>query len=381
MTRKRSIFEIDFDVSDDGDSDDGAGRFPAGNQRAPETKAYNVQGHPLQNREPAPSRRSPMASAIAETAEASDERARAVAAIRDENDSLAHEFVRLKKLGLITDLIRTADVHTTKLTRDRAQNRDDELEDLKTSIRAVGLSNPIRVEQSEAGYELIQGFRRLSAFRELAEETGDPRYARIPAALVPRGEPLDALYRKMVDENLVRKDLSFGEMAQLAISYAEDTGGSVHDAVSTLYASAAKQKRSYIRQFARVLQVLGGAVRHPEAWPRAFGLELDRAFESEPGRAAATVRALEAIPARDEADEARILRQVLKPVAKAPAAKRSLSKTTLRFERPEGEARLIAHDGKVELRLGRDFSALSKARLQRAADAFLAALAEDAAGE
>lgn len=73
-------------------------------------------------------------------------------------------------------------------------------------------------------FELIQGFRRLTAFKQLAEETGDLRYTRIPAAMVPRGAPLVDLYRKMVDENLIRKDLSFGEMAQLALSYARDEG-------------------------------------------------------------------------------------------------------------------------------------------------------------
>lgn len=373
MSKKRSIFEIDFDVEADA-SDDG---FPAGNQAAPETKSYNVQGHPLQNSEPAPVRRSPMASAIAETSEAAGDRARAEAAIRAENDALAHEYVRLKKLGLITDLIQTSDVHVTKLIRDRSMQADPELDELKASIQAVGLSNPIRVEQSDEGYELIQGYRRLTAFRELAEETGDPRYTRIPAALVPRGEPLDALYRKMVDENLVRKDLSFGEMAQLAMSYAEDIGVSVHDAVSTLYASAAKQKRTYIRSFARLLQNLGGAVRHPEALPRAFGLELDRALDADPVRAGELARRLQAISDRTVLDEARILQVALMARRAKPApSKPSVSKTTLRFERPEGEARLIAHDGRVELRLERDFSALSKARLQAAIESFLDTLDE-----
>ena len=42
-----------------------------------------------------------------------------------------------------------------------------ELEELKDSIRNIGLSNPIRVEQSGGRYELVQGMRRLTAFREL----------------------------------------------------------------------------------------------------------------------------------------------------------------------------------------------------------------------
>ncbi len=338
-------------------------------------QTYNVQGHPLQNRDPVPARRGPMASAISETLEATTERASAEAAIRAENDALAYEHVRLKKLGLITDLIQTSDVHTDKLTRDRSANVDPELAELKKSIQAVGLSNPIRVEQTENGYELIQGYRRLTAFRALAEETGDPRYTRIPAALVPRGEPLVDLYRKMVDENLVRKDLSFGEMAQLALSYAQDSEGDVGDAVSTLYASALKQKKTYIRQFARVIGDLDGALRFPEAIPRALGLDLYRYFEAGADHAAILKNVLAAQPDRDADAELAVLRAALtskKPATKA--AVRSSSKTSLRLGLPEGEMRVTASDGKVEMRLPRDFSAVSKARLQRGIEAFLAAL-------
>jgi hypothetical protein len=55
--------------------------------------------------------------------------------------------------------------------------------------------------------------------------------------MVPRGEPLVGLYRKIVDEKLIRKDLFFGEMAHLALSYARDEGIGAAEAVSSLYAS------------------------------------------------------------------------------------------------------------------------------------------------
>jgi len=289
---------------------------------------------------------------------------------------LAHEHVRLKKLGLITDLIQTAEVQTDKLTRDRSANTDPELAELKASIQAVGLSNPIRDEQTETGYELIQGFRRLSAFRELAAETGDPRYGRIPAAMVPRGEPIADLYRKMVDENLVRKDLSFGEMATLALSFARDTEVDVGQAVSTLYASALKQKRTYIRQFARVLEELKGTLNFPEAIPRALGLELYRLLVADQSRAGEVISSLTKQPDRDASSELRVLREALtQPKSPQPAvAAKTVSKTSLRLSRPEGQARVTAMDGRVELRLDRDFSAISKARLQAGIEKFLAEL-------
>jgi ParB family transcriptional regulator, chromosome partitioning protein len=375
MVKKRSVFDINFDP-DEGEEE----QFPAGNhEEKPDLpRPHYIQGHPLQNHDPVPARRGPMASAISETLEATTERATAEAAIRAENDALAHEHVRLKKLGLITDLIQTSDVHTDKLTRDRSANVDPELAELKQSIMAVGLSNPIRVEQTDTGYELIQGYRRLTAFRELAEETGDPRYTRIPAALVPRGEPLVDLYRKMVDENLVRKDLSFGEMANLALAYAHDSGVDMGDAVSTLYASALKQKKTYIRQFARVLDDLNGALKYPEAIPRALGLEVYKFLDANPGAAKALSDRLAAQPARDAEAELAILRDGLK--AKKPEPKRagrSTSKTSLRLGLPEGEMRVTASDGKVEMRLPRDFAAVSKQSLQRGIEAFMAAIDRD----
>jgi ParB family chromosome partitioning protein len=250
------------------------------------------------------------------------------------------------------------------------------LEELKDSIRAVGLSNPIRVEQTDSGYELIQGFRRLAAFKELAAETGDARYGKIPAALVPRGDPLVDLYRKMVDENLVRKDISFGEMAQLALSYAHDEGITSGEAVSVLYASALKQKRSYIRQFARVLDALGEALRYPEAIPRSLGTELYKVIEAEEGRGAALMDELTALPnSHDAASEMRLLRDALTHSASGKTAPpKSVSKTSLRLARPEGEARVIAQDGKVELRLPKDFSAVSREKLQGAIEVFLSSL-------
>ena len=45
--------------------------------------------------------------------------------------------------------------------------------------------------------------------------------------------------------------------------------------------------------------------------------------------------------------------------------------------RPEGQARVTASDGKLELRLERDFSAIPRARLQQGIEAFLAALDDE----
>ena len=353
---KRRVFDIDFD-----DTVVPAGTDPA---PAPET------------------RRGPMAAAIAENADALGERQQAEAAIRAENDRLAHEYVALKRNGQIVDRVALDQVRAGKLIRDRAAERDPDLDELKASIRAVGLSNPIHVEEVEDGYELIQGFRRLSAYRELLAETGDAAYARIPATLQARGAQLEQLYRRMVDENLVRRDISFAEMAQLAMSYADQIGTTIGhggDPVDVLYASAGRQKRSYIRHFSYLLKALGTALKHPEAIPRATGLSLVKLMDTQP-RFAGQLRALlEGHPERDAATEMQLLRRAISTGATAPkpaktAPAKTSARTTIKLNRPEGTARCTASNGKFEVQMAQDFGAVDPRRLEAAARAFLDAL-------
>ncbi|OYU17783.1 MAG: replication protein [Rhodobacteraceae bacterium PARR1] len=328
-------------------------------------------------------RRGPMATAIGENAESLRERQVAEAAIRSENDSLAHEFVRLKRLGLVTDMVPIDAVVATKLVRDRAPGGDAELEELKASILAVGLSNPIRVEPAADGsYELVQGWRRLSAYRALYAETGDEAFARIPAGLMAKGESLDGLYRRMVDENMVRKDISFAEMAQLARSYASDEATECRDldeAVNRLFATANPQKRSYIRRFAFLLSTVGESLRHAEAVPRALGLAVANRLEGEPGSAGRLVAALKKADGVDATLDA--LRRFADSPSESVSADRpsrgrpaKRGKTTLRLPLNGEEVRCTAIPGKVELRAERDFSTVDQARLEAAIEAFFAAL-------
>lgn len=329
-----------------------------------------------------PQRRGPMATAITETGEASRQRAEVESAIRAENDALAHEFVRLKNLGLITDMIPVNEVRVSKLVRDRTQRRDPEVEDLKASLKAVGLSNPIRVEKLPAGgYELVEGWRRLTAFRALLAETGDESWARIPASFVPAGETVEGLYRRMVDENLVRKEISWAEMARLARAYVEDGVGGCDDldqAVNHLFASTNPQKRSYIRRFAYLLSRLEMHLEHPEAIPRALGLSLAQRLEQEPGLIAGLVQALQAVPRRAADEEVAILQSFdrAEPVAISPRGKPARGrpakrgKTVLRMPLPGGEVKCTAAAGKVELQLDRDFSTVERGRLEAAIEAF-----------
>lgn len=363
---KRRVFDIDFTPD--------TAAVPAGT--APENPAEK----------PAEARRGPMATAISENADALRTRAEAEQKIREENDRLAHEFVRLKKLGLVVDRIPLGMIRMDKLIRDRKEERDPELDELKESIKSVGLSNPIRVEERGDGrYELIQGYRRMKAYYSLLNETGDESYAAIPAGLVAKGDSLQSLYRRMVDENLVRRDISFAEMAQLALRYAEDTqtgAETIEDAVNDLYASAGRQKRIYIRHFAQVLMAVGDSLKFPEAIPRALGLDLKKRLEADAMNAQVLRDALVRVQPQSEEAELEVLRSFAegkrKNAPRTPAAPRpGVAKTTLRCTVPAGTVRCQARDGKIEMAMERDFSEIDRHKLEDAIAAFFAALEQD----
>ena len=327
-------------------------------------------------------RRGPMATAISENAGALQERVELERAIREENDRLAHEHVRLKREGLITDLIPLEQISTSKLQRDRRSDRDEEIDELKASIRSIGLSNPIRVEVVEGGYQLIQGFRRLTAYRELYSETADPTFARIPAGLVAEGDALERLYRRMVDENLVRRDISFAEMAILANRYANDPAteaSTAAEAISALYGSAGRQKRNYITHFASLMERVGDFLRWPEAIPRALGLELEKRLMAGGDAALDLASFLRSSAPSSAEQELQVLRAFLDQASSARTEGRKRkaragAKTTLRIARPQGLIKCTASDGKLELRGEEDFSAIDRVTLEGAVAAFLDAI-------
>ncbi len=369
MSKKRRVFDID--LPDDGPAPE-TKTFPAGKVSNNETK-----------------RRGPMAAAITENADSVRDRGAVEAEIRAENDALAHEHVRLKRLGLITDLIALDDIVTSKLVRDRTNHGPDyELKELKSSIADIGLSNPIRVEPRDDGkYELIQGFRRLAAFKELHEENPDDvQYATIPAAIFAQGETLETLYRRMVDENLVRKDISYAEMAKLAISYADDMETEVTDAdkaVSVLFQSATYTKRSYIRTFIKVMEYLWKDLRFAEEIPRALGLAIAKRIEEVPGTVRAIQAELKDWEHRGVADELDVLRRFAGYEEEDPRAKRSekpkpaptsvatKAKTSFQMRRPQGQVKCVAGAGRLEITLDRDFSAIDRRKLEMAVQTLL----------
>lgn len=357
MSRKRRVFDI---------------AMPEDETVAIEPKAPN-------------GRRGPMASAISENAEALQVRKSAAEAIRDENDALAHEFVALRDAGAVVQSIPLENVKTFLLVRDRLPGEDIELDDLVLSIKDVGLSNPIRVvpRSDGTGFELVQGFRRWSAFQRLLAETGDDIWKNIPALVMPGDPDISGLYRRMIDENLIRKDLSFAEMAYAAKNYASDPetdANSLSEAVAALFQSAPYSKRSYIRSFAYLLDQLAGVLKYPTEIPRALGVSVARAIRERPEVLQQIKGKLSDWDNRSIKDELKVLREAIGEGAErdfedvvadttknaSKASKGSRSKTTFHIGSSFGQIKCTANVGRLEIKVDRDFSSIDRVRLERA---------------
>ena len=326
-------------------------------------------------------RRTPMAMAVKENFAALGDRQQTDVRIRQENDQLALEFVRLRRLGLITEPLRIDAIDSHELVRDRLNSSDPELEELKRSIADIGLSNPIRVRRSGEGrFELVQGSRRLAAYKTLYDESATDeereRWSVIPAAYFSNDDDLATSYRKMVDENLVRKDISFGEMALLAMRYAQDPrlpDSDVDAAVAHLFKAAAYSKRSNIRAFVQLLMMLGESVSNLSAIPRNLGLDVRRRLEKRPVELQ-TLRA--ALAAVNDADaEIEVLRRFVKGQL-APA------RTEKKKSIPSSELSLLAGESALRCRWrnnrlliqGKVLGELDRDQLNQALQAFASCL-------
>lgn len=261
----------------------------------------------------------PMAAAIRDSGEASQKFRADLQVGEIETLELAVQMKQLRRAKLDLRLIALESIDENYLARDRTDMDSSALEELKSSIRANGLGAPIRVDQLDGDrYGLNQGRRRLVAFRELYLETGDVAFAKIPA-LVDAAGARDNAYRRMVDENLIREDVSYAEMAMLALAYSEESGRSIEEAIPTLYASASDTKRSHIAAFARLLALLGDVIRFPSALPRNLGLQLaGRVRDLETAENVRTALAAQAAATADE--ERAILESV---VSSSPTSSRA----------------------------------------------------------
>ena len=316
----------------------------------------------------------PMGAAVRDAATSLQASSDAMVEQRRQNAAQAKEFRQAQDEGRVLTAVALEAISTIDLPRDRidlaAVAASDEMEELKASIRARGQKEPIEVYRDAAGQlHLKKGWRRLSALRQLFAETGEDRFATVLARVAERaGDRLD-LYIDMVEENVIREDLTFAEMAQVALDAARDpaTGSDDPDQlVGRLYASLHKMKRSYIRAFVALLVQLGDDLRFPKAVARNLGVDVVRRLK-EDGQALSGLRSALA-GAADAAEQSAILTRFCAGGVEAPKSAPVAPRE--KFEFHCGAAKVTARAGECRIKSRVDFSALDRAVLERAVNAF-----------
>ena len=186
----------------------------------------------------------------------------------------------------------------------------------QTAIEVVDLG----AGRAGGRYGLISGWRRLTALRQLHEETGEARFAAVLARVTRPGEASEA-YLAMVEENEVRVGLSHYERARIAVRAVEE-GVFPHDraALDALYAAASRAKKSKIRSFVALVRHLDGALAFPMAIGERLGLDLARRLGEDRGFAKALARALKAAGPADAEAEQVVLKRALRAGTGAGAA-------------------------------------------------------------
>lgn len=334
----------------------------------------------------APRRRGtgPMSTAVRETAENVQQSTEAMVETRQKNAVDAREYRTAVADGLILSRIPLDDISTDDLPRDRLDlsgvAASDEMDELKSSIRAHGQKEPIEVYRDVAGaFQLKKGWRRLTALRALSAETGEDRFAtalaRIDAAVTDRLRH----YVDMVEENILRQDLTFAEMAQLAIEAAHDDnikGRDAEDLVNRLYGSLHKTKRSYIRAFVYLLSLLGEDLQFPKAISRDLGVDAARVLKEQPELAAPLRREL-AVCQDAEGQGVALRTLVLRREMPVTEKKPERSDTRQKYEFHVGSAKVTARRGEFRIKDDTDFTDISRDRLEAAVEAFQSALKQD----
>ncbi|MCP5074943.1 MAG: ParB N-terminal domain-containing protein [Rhodobacteraceae bacterium] len=325
----------------------------------------------------------PMGAAVREAAESLQEATDAKVEQRRLNASDAKEYRAAQQEGRVLVSLPLERILTDDLPRDRldleAVAVSDEMDELVSSIRARGQREPIEVFRDASGdYQLKKGWRRLTALRRLFAETDDPAFAKVVARVAVSDENRIALYVDMVEENVVREDLSFAEMAQLAITAAEDTAlgeGGAEALVGKLYGSLHKMKRSYIRSFVFLLQEMGGAVRWPKMVSRNLGADVSRRLKSSP-ELADSLR-LELGRCETPEDQTALLSLFVsgKSATERPAG--GVRKAREKFEFHIGEIKVTARNGECRIVGKTDYSEVSRERLEKAVRAFQRALEDE----
>lgn len=320
----------------------------------------------------------PMGAAIRDAAENLSESTDAKVEQRRQNVDDAKAFRAATSEGLVLQKVPLDKIHNDDLPRDRLELDEvaasDEMEELKSSIRARGQKEPVELYRGSDGrLQIKKGWRRYTALCQLFAETSDESFGSITARIEQGGQGRLTRYVDMVEENVIREDLTFAEMAQVAITAAADVGVEERDPnilVGTLYGALHKTKKSYIRSFVTLMILVGDELRWPKSIPRNSGVDAGRAIKAGgEGQLADLKERLRAASTADAQNE------VLKSFSIGSV--RKVKNGTLpkqKFEFHLGETKVTARQGECRIVSAVDYAAVPKEQLALAIKAFEHAL-------
>ena len=323
----------------------------------------------------------PMGAAVRDVAENLQETTEAKIEQRRRNAEDAKTFRQAQGEGRVLYQIPLGDIFTDDLPRDRLALEEvaqsDEMEELKSSIRDRGQREPVEVYVGPNGqYQLKKGWRRYTALSQLFTETKDQRFGTITARIESGDGDRISRYVDMVEENVVREDLSFAEMAQVAITAARDAGVDEVDPaelVSRLYSALHKTKRSYIKSFVFLLNALGDDLKWPKAIPRNLGVDASRALRSPDQADALCVKLATSASAEDQNAVLREFVETSQKSSTSTSAK-TPAEPKQKFEFHVGKTKVTARQGECRIVSEVDFATLPKKQLEDAVRAFEEAL-------
>ena len=266
-------------------------------------------------------------------------------------EAVSDELRLARVEGRLVQALPLGMVQDDYLVRDRILAEDEDLAALIESLRARGQQTPIDVVDLGAGrYGLISGWRRLSALRSLAAETGEARFETVQALLRRPAESSDA-YVAMVEENEIRVGLSYYERARI-VAKLVDQGvyTSTQRALQSLFSTASRAKRSKIGTFIGIVTALDGVLAHPARIPERLGLALAHGLAANAGLAVRIRDRLGALGPLDADAEQALLAALLAETRCAPVshAKQSAESPVPREEVAQG-IHLQEQDGRLTL--------------------------------
>ncbi len=232
--------------------------------------------------------------------------------------------------GRIVERLPLSAIDLGHLVRDRLKAQSEDLEALKSSLKARGQQVPVEVldrgSKTSPRYGLISGWRRMLALSEIgADEV---------LAVVRESKSASDAYVAMVEENEIRSDISFYERARIVVKALEQgVYSDPKSALQSLFANVSRAKRSKIKSFMVLVKALDDVLRFPTSISEKSGLLIAKTLQADPSVADKIRASLsQTKPENSEQEIAALLKACRPPEPKGPVQNKAPRQISLHFD-------------------------------------------------